>query len=117
MCFFTWMMWILAVGFPSELPNQLAAGAVQSVEPQEGSSEATTVEGVGLNDKDRTPKFRIGPLGFLQIRLPNLPPFHHHPEDPTLRAWAWAATTEAQRVGAGGWRSQPPGRRGIEPYQ
>ncbi|MFO8174669.1 MAG: nuclear transport factor 2 family protein [Longimicrobiales bacterium] len=35
MRFFTWMPWILAVGFSSHLPSEIAAGAMQSVEPQE----------------------------------------------------------------------------------
>jgi LPXTG-motif cell wall-anchored protein len=35
MRFFTWTMWILAVGFPSHLPNGLAASAIRSTEPQE----------------------------------------------------------------------------------
>lgn len=43
MRFFTWMMWILAVGFPSDLPNELAAEATQSVEPQEGQDPVLVV--------------------------------------------------------------------------
>jgi hypothetical protein len=35
MRFFTWMPWILAFGFPSHLPSEIAAGAIQRVEPQE----------------------------------------------------------------------------------
>lgn len=43
MRFSTWMIWILAVGFPSHLPGEIAAGAIQSAEPQEAPEEPDPV--------------------------------------------------------------------------
>ena len=43
MRFSTWMIWILAVGFPSHLPSEIAAGAIQSAEPQEAPEEPDPV--------------------------------------------------------------------------
>ena len=70
------------------VPRGIQQPEVGAKNDGQDGSEATTVESVGLDNKDRAPKSRLGPSGFLEICPPNFPAFDHHSEDPTLRAWA-----------------------------